>query len=216
MNKKILRKVFAIVLMLVIIFQIYLYTEKSVNAVSVTDGVQVTLTVDTGITISNGADSIMTPNIGVASDGSIGSSSWIVRTNNTAGYTLAVKADAAPALRVIATPTNNFADYTEAVAGTPEVWSIASGAKEFGYSVYGTDTNSTTWGTAATCGVGGIPDVAQKYVGFLTTDKIIAQKATVTPTIGIATTICFAAAQNAVYAASGSYVSNITATATTL
>lgn len=216
MNKKILRKVFAIVLMLVIIFQIYLYTEKSVDAVSVTDGVQVTLTVDTGITISNGLDAAMTPNIGVSSDGSIGSSSWIVRTNNTAGYTLAVKADAAPALRVIATPANNFQDYTEVTSGVPEPWTVASGAKEFGYSAYGTDTTTGTWGAAASCGTAGVPAGTQNYVGFKTTDKIIAQKATVTPTAGITTNICFAAAQNAIYAASGAYVANITATATTL
>ncbi len=206
MNKNILRKVFAIVLMLVIMFQIYLFAEP-VIAVTATDGVVVTLTVDSGITISNGADSTMAPNIGVAADGSIGSSSWIVKTNNTTGYTLAVKASVSPAL---VSGGNSFADYTEAVAGTPEVWSVGAGAKEFGYSAYGTDTATATWGTALTCGSGGTPDVAQKYVGFSTTDKIIAQKATVTPTTGITTNICFAAQQNGIYAASGTY------TATTL
>ena len=212
MNKNILRKVFAIVLMLVIMFQIYLFAEPVV-AVTATDGVVVTLTVDSGITISNGADSTMTPNIGVANDSSIGSSSWIVKTNNTLGYTLAVKASTAPALK---SGSNTFEDYTEAVVGTPEVWSVGSGAKEFGYSAYGTDTATATWGTSASCGTGGVPAGAQKYVGFSTTDKIIAQKATVTPTTGITTNICFAAQQNAIYAASGTYTATITATATTL
>ncbi len=212
MNKKILRKVFAIVLMLVIMFQIYLFAEPVV-AVSATNNVVVTLTVDSGITISAGANATMAPNIGVAADSSIGSSSWVVKTNNTAGYTLAVKASASPAL---VSGTNSFADYTEAVTGTPEVWTVAAGTKKFGYSAYGADTPTATWGAAASCGTAGVPSGTQNYVGFKTTDKIIAQKATVTPTTGVTTNICFAAQQNAIYAASGVYTATITATATTL
>jgi len=178
-----------------------------------TDNVVVTLNVDTGITISNGADVTMAPNIGISADGSIGSSNWIVKTNNATGYTLAVKASAAPAL---VSGANSFADYTETVAGTPEAWSVAGGAKEFGYSAYGTDTATGTWGAAASCGAAGVPSGTQYYVGTKTTDKTIATRNTVTSSSGITTTICFAAQQNTVYAPSGSYSATITATATTL
>jgi len=212
MNKNILKKVFAITLMLIILFQAYFMAEPLL-AVSATDGVEVTLTVDSGITITDGSNVLMTPNIGVVSNGSIGSSSWIVRTNNNLGYTLAVKASSAPAL---VSGSNNFADYTESVAGTPESWSVASGAKEFGYSAYGTDTPTATWGVAASCGSVGEPSPTQNYVGFKTTDKTIATKSTVTSTTGVNTTICFAAQQNAIYASSGVYTATITATATTL
>jgi hypothetical protein len=186
---------------------------ETADAATATDNVIVTLDVTTGITISDGADVTMAPNIGVASDGSIGSSSWTVRTNAVNGYTLAVKASSSPAL--VSGP-NSFADYTEGTLGVPEVWSVGAGDKEFGYSAYGTDTATATWGTSLSCGAAGVPAGAQKYVGFQTSDKTIATRATVTPTSGIATTICFAAAQNAVYAASGTYTATITATATTL
>jgi len=214
MNKNILKKIFAIVLMIVIMFQAYFISETVMaTGVTATDNVIVTLTVDEGITISDGLNVTMVPNIGVASDGSIGSSSWIVRTNSTAGYILAVKASTAPALK---SGVNAFEDYTEVVGGTPEVWSVPPGSKEFGYSAYGTDTNSTTWGAAANCGAAGLPNAGQKYVGFSTTDKTIATRATVTATTGITTNICFAAEQDTLYAASGVYTATITATATTL
>jgi hypothetical protein len=211
-NKKIVISIFS-VFSFFILLQFYPIIE-TVTAASATDNVIVTLDVTAGITISNGADVTMAPNLGVAADQSIGTSSWIVRTNGVDGYTLAVKASTTPALKngVV----DSFADYTEASAGVPEVWSVASSTKEFGYSAYGTDTSTGTWGTAASCGAAGIPDVAQKYVGFTTSDKIIATRATVTPNAGITTNICFAAQQNAVYAASGTYTATITATALTL
>ena len=193
-------------------FQFYT-TVQDVSAATANDDVIVTLDVTTGITISDGADATMTPNLSIVSDSSIGSSSWLVKTNAALGYTLAVKASTTPALE---SATSSLANYTETVLGTPEAWSVGVGDKEFGYSAYGTDTPTGVWGTAASCGAGGVPDALQSYVGFSTSDKTIATRATVTPTTGILTTICFAAEQNAVYAASGTYTATITATATTL
>lgn len=233
MKKNIFKKTISIVLAIVIIFQIYLLAEP-VIAIDDTDGVQVTLTVDTGITISNGDNVIMAPNIGISSDSSIGSSLWTVRTNNYAGYSLAVKADTNPALKSV--ESNTFEDYTEAAgtcsnpsyttrttclgaAGlwtpTPEAWSVTSG-KEFGYSAFGTDTPTATWGTSLSCGTAGAPAVAQNYAGFTTSNNTIATKGTVTPTTGVDTTICFAAEQDGMYAPSGVYTATITATAMTL
>jgi len=211
-NEKIIVGVFIFVFLLVP----FSFLGENVEAVeTASDQVTVTLDVTTGITISVAAPDpvVMAPNIGIASDGSIGSSSWTVRTNALLGYTLAIKASTAPAL---VSGANSFADYTEASSGVPEVWSVASGAKEFGYSAYGTDTDTAVWGTAASCGVAGVPDSAQKYVGTKITDKTVATRAVVTPTTGIATTVCFAAQQNAVFAPSGTYTATITATATTL
>lgn len=210
LNKKIM--IVSISLPLFFFAQFYPIFETA-NAATATDNVIVTLDVTTGITISNGADVTMVPNIGVVSDGSIGSSSWVVKTNATNGYTLAVKASSSPAL---VSGINSFADYTEASLGVPEPWSISVGAKEFGFSAYGTDTATGTWGTSVSCGAAGVPAGSQNYVGFQTSDKTIATRATVTPTAGVTTNICFAAAQNGVYAASGTYTAIITATATTL
>lgn len=182
------------------------------TAATASDQVVVTLNVTSGITISDGAN-ISMPALGVGINGSTGSSSWIVKTNNVTGYNLAVKASASPAL---VSGVNSFADYTEATNGTPEAWSVPSGSKEFGYSAYGSTTPTATWGTAASCGTATTPSATQLYVGFETTDKVIAQSATVTPTAGVTTTLCVAAEQDGVYAPSGTYTATLTATATTL
>jgi hypothetical protein len=211
-KKKILKRSVVIAFVCVGVMQLYSLAEP-VIAQSATDNVTVTLTVDSGITISDGSNVTMAPNIGVAANSSIGSSSWNVKTNDPNGYTLAVKASASPALT---SGTDNFADYTEAVSGTPETWAVGSGAKEFGFSAYGTDTATGTWGTGSSCGTGGTPSATQKYVGFKITDKTIATRATTTTTSGVDTTICFAAEQNTVYAAAGVYTATITATATVL
>lgn len=211
-KKKIFRKSVIIAFLCVGALEAYSLLEP-VFAQSATDNVTVTLTVDSGITISDGANVTMSPNLGVATNSSIGTSSWNVKTNDPNGYTLAVKASASPAL---SSGTDSFADYTEAVSGTPETWSVGSGAKEFGFSAYGTDTTTGTWGTGSSCGSGGTPSATQKYVGFKTTDKTIATRATTTTTSGVTTSICFAAEQNTVYAAAGTYTATITATATVL
>ncbi|MCM2339336.1 MAG: hypothetical protein NDI62_02680 [Burkholderiales bacterium] len=209
-NKKVVVGIFVLAFFLVV--QFYSLIETAIAA-SATDNVIVTLDVTSGITISDGAAVTMAPNLGIAADQSIGTSSWLVKTNAVNGYTLAVKASASPAL---VSGANSFADYTEGTPGTPDVWNVPSGSKEFGYSAYGTDTPTATWGTGASCGAAGVPTATLKYDGFTTSDNTIATRATVTPTTGITTTICFAAEQDTVYAPSGTYTATITATATTL
>jgi hypothetical protein len=208
-----IKKISLLTLVSFLSLQIFYTTLEPSVAHAVTDNVVVTLTVDSGITISDGAAVTMAPNISVSDNGSIGSSSWVVTTNDTDGYTLAVKASASPAL---VSGGNSFADYTEAVAGTPEVWSVPGGAKEFGYSAYGTDVSTSEYGTGASCGSAGVPTGTAKYEGFETSDNIIATRAAVTPTTGITTTICFAAEQDTIFAASGVYTATITGTAVTL
>jgi hypothetical protein len=212
--KKSLHKKFVIsFFILFLIVQFYSLVETAF-AQTVSDQVIVTLNVTAGITISDGAAVTMAPPISVGVNSSIGSSTWTVITNAALGYTLSVKSSTNPALM---SGANSFANFTEAVAGTPETWVVPPGAKEFGYSAFGTDTVVGTWGTDTDCiAAAGVPSAALKYVGFLTTDKIIATRATVTPIAGIPTTICFAAEQDAIFAAAGTYTATITGTAVTL
>lgn len=191
---------------------IYSFVESNVvTAATDNDDVVVTLVVGSGIAITHPADVTMSPNMGMSSNSSIGSSTWTVISNNVNGYSLAVKASASPAL---VSAGGSFADYTETSNGVPESWSVESGNKEFGFSAFGTHVNTTTWGTGSSCGSGGSPSGTLKYVGFETTDQIIAQNGNATA--GTDTTVCYAAAQNGVYAPSGTYTATITATATEL
>ncbi len=212
-QKNIMKRIAGATAVGLLLMQFYILVEPAVAAVA-TDAVIVTLIVDAGITITTPADVSMAPNIGVSANTSIGTVLWNVKTNVAAGYTLAIKAQASPAL---VSGGNSFADYTPGVADTPELWSVPSGSKEFGYSAHGTDVPTVTWGTpTAGCGTGGAPDVALKYQNTKTVDRTVATRATVTPTTGIDTTVCFAAEQNTIYAAAGTYTTTITATATTL
>ncbi len=208
LNKKIIIGLF--VLFTFFVFQFYPIVE---TAFAVDDVVTVTLTVDSGITISDGADEVMTPNLSVTQMQSVGTSTWTVITNDVDGYQLVVTASTSPAMK---SATDEFVDYTEAVAGTPDVWSVTS-AKEFGYSAFGDDTPAA-WGTGASCGntETGVPTDTLKFSGVATADDPIATRATVTPVAGIETTICFAAEQDSVFAESGAYTATITGTATVL
>ena len=216
MKKISTKKIIATSIISLFFVQIFyiVFAEPSVTlAATAPDAVIVTLNVTSGLTLSNGTDVLMAPNISMSANKSIGSSSWVATTNSATGYTLAVKASTTPALKNGA--VDSFADYTEGTAGTPDLWGgIAVGAKEFGYSAYGTNVPTATWGTAPDCGSAGIPNILGKYRGFTTSDITIASLGTVTPTAGITTNICFAAEQNAVYAASGAYSATITATMT--
>lgn len=185
-------------------------------AATASDNVVVTLNVTSGVSISNATDITMTPNISMTQNKSIGSTAWTVSTNSATGYTLAVKQNTATALT--STNGDNFANYTEGTPGTPDTWSVGSGAKEFGFSAYGTDVPTATWGTQTGCGDTGSGVVAtgSKYRGFVSgmSDIQIASRATPTPVGGNVTNVCFAAEQNGTYARSGTYTSTVTATAT--
>lgn len=207
--KKIIK--IAAVLGLVLLVSVSVFEAQLSGAqVTDTDNVVVTLTVETGIAISDGADVTMSPNITSAVDQSSGGSSWTVTTNSALGYNLDVKATSSPAL---VSGSNSFTDYTEGTAGVPDAWSVNAGAYEFGFSAYGTDVEPK-YGTGNACASPSSNSL--NYEGLETTSKVIATRNTVTPTTGVETNICFAAEQNGVFAPSGTYQATIVATATTL
>lgn len=221
MKKKYIKKIFAASIISLLFVQVIYITmvEPTVAAAVETDSdtVVVTLNVLSGISITDAGAVTMAPNLGIEANSSVGGSAWTVKTNNITGYTLGVKADASPALRITAAPTNFFTDYTD-TGNVPEQWSLATGAKEFGFTAYGPNVTDGTWGTGDLCETSsgsGVPLTTMKYVGFETTDQTIATSNTVTTTTGTVTNICFAAEQKDVFAASGTYNTTITATATT-
>ena len=216
MKIKILKKSILLVCSLALLTQVYLWAEPTQAIEENSDQVVVTLNVETGITISDGADVTMSPSLGIESDTSIGETSWIVKTNNVSGYKLDVKASTEPAM-AHTTTTDTFADYSETVLGTPETWSVGSGDYEFGFSAYGDDVSDATWGAGVGCRTSStISTNNLNYLGFKTTDKTIATRNSVTPNTGVQTNVCFAAEQKDVYAPSGEYTATITATALTL
>jgi hypothetical protein len=183
---------------------------------AVTDNVIVTQAVTSGITISDGADITMTA-LSTSQNTAVGTSSWTVVTNNALGYSLTVFASAAPALSRSG-GGGNIADYTPAVAETPETWSVTSAA-EFGFSARGTNVNTTTYGTDTDCLAGAdVPSTTLKWRDFDLTGSAdqIATTSSPTPIAGAASSICVGTEQAGIFAASGTYTATITGTAVAL
>jgi len=180
-----------------------------------TDVVLINQTVTSGITISDGADVTMSQAISTGANTAVGTTSWTVITNDTAGYTLAITAEdhascaSNDALCDIATG-NSFTDRSTVLS----TWSVTN-AYEFGFSAFGSD--NTGWGTGSLCeSATNVPSTSLLYSGLSQGTGIqIASSTTVTPVAGTATTVCFAAEQAGVFAPSGTYQATTTGTATT-
>ena len=167
------------------------------SAATDTDDVLVNLTVSSTISLNSPSD----VNMGtITGTGSVtGNAVWTVITNNSAGWKLEVEASTTPAM---ANGGDTFADYTETVEGTPETWSIAASASEFGLGATGTYIMAK-YG-------------ADKYMGFNgTTNEEVSTQAS--ETTGSDTTVIFKAEVGASKTQpTGNYSATVTATATTL
>jgi len=188
--------------------------------VSDDDIIIVNLTVDDGISITSPADVTMST-MGISANSSTGWAVWNVKTNAPAGYELAVKASTAPAM---VSGSNSFDDYTETTSGEPDAFAVDAGKFEFGFSGIGADVeniNTDQYGASGqtACDVGVSSSTINTnlmFLGFETSDQVLASRAATTTTDGVDTRICFAAGQNGVFTPAGTYTATITATATTL
>ncbi|HET8575304.1 MAG TPA: hypothetical protein VFM02_04010 [Candidatus Paceibacterota bacterium] len=175
-----------------------------------TDSVTVSQAVTADISLSAASDITLSA-LSSSVNSAVGSTTWTVITNNSSGYNLKVAAGTSPALK---SGSNSFADYSEAVAGTPETWSV-SNAYEFGFSGFGTDVSTASFGSDTKCTpTANDPSASSlKWEGFDTTGIELANSSGVTNTSGSDVTLCVATEQNGVFAPSGSYSATITATA---
>jgi len=187
---------------------------QSAYAVTATSSVVVTLNVDTGISISAPGNSNMSTHISVAQNSAVGTTTWTVTTNDVNGYTLGLNATSTPAMQQNSTTT--IADYQ---TGAPNTWSVTNGAA-FGYSAFGSDVATSTWGNATSSCSGGTNGNATstvlKYKGFTTSPSTVASRSATTTFAGSSTTVCYAAEQNNFFIPSGTYQATIVATATAL
>jgi len=152
-------------------------------------------------------------NLDLTQNTSIGAgNAWNVKTDNPAGYILTFKTDKANCLESAA---DEFTDYTESTSGAPETWSV-NNAYEFGFSVYGNDVSTSVWGSDTNCGSSNVPSSNLKWLGFKGTTSITVSNSNSRTSIsGTDTVLCVAAEQKNIYAPSGNYTADITATAVT-
>src|SRR3989344_8985959 len=104
---------------------------------------------------------------GIAGEGTEGTVSWQVTTDNFAGYTISIETTTTPALT---SAQDSFANYPPSGADPDYTFSIASSAAEFGFSPEGTDTNSRFKDNGSGCNTGS-GEVSAKYWGALSTSS---------------------------------------------
>ena len=165
----------------------------------------------TTITITAPADVVLLPNIQTTGGQADGNTSWTVMTDNRTGYALSARASTNPAMQ---SGANSFADYTPAGAVPDYTWSVAAGAKEFGFTPEGYHITSTYKDNGSACNVGSNDTSLQCWNAFATTDKTIASNTVANNPLGTPTTIRFRAEAGSSSGPSvGTYSATITLTA---
>jgi len=178
---------------------------EQVNAAANSDTAAVNLTVAATISISAPADVSLGTITGTGAS-STGTALWTIITNNSGGYKLELQASAA----ALTSGSDTIAAYTPAVADTPETWSVATTASEWGARLKSTSTDAAAeWGTDTT---------AEKWLNVNNAAvRQIVSRTTETDAAGSAETVAFKAeVGSSKLQPTGSYTVNVTATATTL
>ena len=210
---KIIKQTTAYTLTTLLVFTVLFTSFEPVylRAQTASSSITVTLNVDAGIAINEPSNVTMSPNISLTQHSSIGNQTWNVKTNAPSGYTLTLRASTTPAMQQSAAPNDFFEDYQ---TSNPNTWNVSSGTKAFGYSAYGNDVSTSVWGTGSSCGSAGTPSGTLNYLGFTTSDYVVATNSSTTTFAGTNTIVCFAAQQNNIFATAGTYTADIIATAT--
>lgn len=173
-----------------------------VFATSDDDLVEVGLDVTDTISISTPTDVSLGSIVGTGSS-SEGTATWTISTNNSAGYKLEWSASSA----TMSNGSSTIAAYTPLSADTPETWSVASSASEWGARLKSssTDTNAE-WGTDS---------VSEKWLNVSTTPRQIVSRGSATS--GSTQVVAFKAeVGSSKQQETGTYNVNITVTVTTL
>jgi hypothetical protein len=164
------------------------------------------------VILSSPLDVTMLPDIGGVGGGtSDGSVQWIATTDGTAGYSLSIKADVAPAL---VSGGNSFADYTPTGVNPDFDWSINAANSEFGFTAEGDDIVQKYRDEGGVCntGTGNAPDKC--WSNLSTSDEQISSASLPNHPGGSSTTIKFRAESGTSHVqAEGVYQATITVTA---
>lgn len=145
------------------------------------------------LAITSAADVTMSPSLGGLSGGtSNGSTAVTVTTDGGAGYQLLIKASTSPALKG-ENIADSIADYTPAVAGTPDYVfdpAIPATASEFGYTAEGSDIAQRFKDDGFSCNQPAGSDTADTcWYGLSTSNEVVSSRSTGNHPSGVATTI---------------------------
>jgi hypothetical protein len=166
------------------------------------------------ISISTSPDVTLPSISGLLGGESSATSTWTVITDNSAGYTLSIKATTSPALH---NGISSFADYTPAGSDPDFNFSIAPTASAFGYSPEGADIVSRFKDNGSACNTGSSNTSNTCWDKFTTSNVSIASSNSPNSPSGTATSVVYKAkVGSSKIQDSGSYSASIVVTAITL
>jgi hypothetical protein len=166
------------------------------------------------ISISSPQDLTMTNMGGVSGGSSEGTLSWVVTTDNTAGYSMTIKSTTTPALK---SALDSLSDYSTAGADPDYNFNNPATDSSFGFSPEGTEVISRFKDNGVACNIGTNETTGKCWDGLSTTPKVIAGSTTSNHPTGATVISRFRAESGANHIqTSGVYSVTIVATATTL
>lgn len=166
------------------------------------------------IAISSPTDLVMSSMSGLSGGSSEGTMSWVVTTDNTAGYNMSVSSSTSPAMQ---SANDSLADYTPAGANPDFNFTNASTASSFGFSPEGTEAIQRFRDNGSSCNTGSLETTGKCWDGFSTTPKVVAGSTSPNHPSGSTVSLRLRAESGADHIqTSGVYNVIITATATSL
>lgn len=195
------------------------------TAATASNDTVVTLNVTAGISLTGASTASMSQSLGITANVAVGTTSLTVITNDLGGYILQVKATSTPAMVAVGSSTMNIPDYQ---TGTPNTWNATSGNAFFGYSAFGSDVPTATWGdnsaTSVCYGASSVhaTSTALKYKGFTTSNVTVGTGSATTTPSGTVTNLCYAVEQKNYFipvragVTTEVYQATVVATATTI
>lgn len=201
----------------------YMFFEPEVMKAATTGLTDVSLTVTGEVSVSCSSTASLAPNIAGQTGGTATSTfTCTTITNNTTGYTLTIKKS--QKLMITDAADQRFDDYSTNSTSTDYTWStVASGAEEFGFSIYNcassTDVTSRYLNNGTDCNEGGTTLTAWRCwdaIPTTPTTRAVLSRSTATPVAGIAVEFGLQAqASSSNNLTSGSYTTTTTVTVAT-
>lgn len=169
---------------------------------------------ESSISITSPTDLVMSSMSGLSGGSSEGTMSWVVTTDNVAGYSMSIAASTSPALK---SALDSLADYVPAGADPDYNFTNDPSSSSFGFSPEGTEASPRFRDNGSQCNTGSLETAGKCWDGLSTTPKVIAGSTTSNMPAGGTVTARFRAESGANHIqTSGVYNVTITATATTL
>jgi hypothetical protein len=168
------------------------------------------------ISMTSGGNVSLGTLLGIGGGTATGSTSYVVTTNNNAGYQLIVQSQTSPALKSL---TSSIPDYSPVGANPDFTFTLASTTDtRFGFSPEGADIVSKYKDNGSSCNTGTTDTSNACWDGFATSSKIIAQSSVANDPSGATTTIKYEVkfGSSSLVDPRNTYSASITVTALTL